>query len=63
MKKYIVHYELCYRGSTVIFANSYEQATESFYSLPIEDLVQYDDLNQSIDIQKIFERNSEEEYQ
>jgi uncharacterized glyoxalase superfamily protein PhnB len=62
MKQYIVHYELCYRGSTFIFADSYEDATEDFYSLPIEEIVEYDDLNHCVDIQKIFECDLEEEY-
>lgn len=61
MKQYIVHYEIFHHDSILISADSYHDAMEAFYSKPIHDILDYSDLNHSIDIQKIFERDLAEE--
>ena len=61
MKQYMVHYEMIHHGSTYIVADTYDDAMEEFYSMPINEIVDYSDLNESIDIQKIFERDLKEE--
>jgi hypothetical protein len=53
---------MIHHGSTYIVADTYDDAMEEFYSMPINEIVDYSDLNESIDIQKIFERDLKEEY-
>jgi len=61
MKQYIVHYEIFHHGHTYVVADTYDDAMEEFYSMPINEIVDYSDLNESIDIQKIFQRDFSEE--